>query len=208
VVLAELNEFDSVEALARQARAAFGGIDILVNCAGAASTFDAWMDTPVQRWQQQFQLTTLYAVHLILSLVPDMRNAKWGRVINIGSDAAMRPRGFGPEYSAAKAALATIAVSLSDAVAADGITVNTVSSGVVLTRNTENVVLAHAQRLDPTSTVETVDQVAVRLWPSPSGKLGTPEDVASAVCYLASPRANHITGATLRVDGGMYGVVH
>ena len=138
-----------------------------------------------------------------------MMQRGWGRVINIGSGADSTPSGFGLEYSAAKAALHTIAVGLAHALTDSGVTVNTVTSGVVLTSNTEAVMQAQANRLGYTETgAELERRVAREVWPVPIGRMGRPEDIAEAVCFLASDRAGFVTGAKIRVDGGGAGWVN
>jgi NAD(P)-dependent dehydrogenase (short-subunit alcohol dehydrogenase family) len=208
-VIGDLADAGATEDVARQAVAAYGGIDILVNSAGASPTFGPWLETPPELWEERFRTTTMYAVRLIHALVPPMVERGWGRVVNIGSGVNMKPSAYGPEYSAAKAALHTIAVGLSQALTDSGVTANTVSSGVVLTANTDQVMRAQAERLGFEEEGAALERrVAREMWPIPIGRMGRPEDIAEAVCYLASDRAAFITGANLRVDGGSAGWVN
>lgn len=78
IVCGDLGDPAAVDAVGHGALAAFGGIDILVNSAGASDHFDPWLDTSVTTWQKQYQLSTLYAVRLIQMMVPTMRGAGWG----------------------------------------------------------------------------------------------------------------------------------
>ena len=209
VVVGELADARAVAAVAEEAVEAFGGIDILVNSAGASPTFGPWLETSPELWEERFHTTTMYAVRLIHTLVPPMVERGWGRVVNIGSGVNAKPSAYGPEYSAAKAALQTIAVGLSQALADSGVTANTVSSGVVLTTNTEQVMQAQARRLGFEEEGEDLERrVARDMWPIPIGRMGRPEDIAEAVCYLVSEKAGFITGANLRVDGGSAGWVN
>lgn len=208
VVLGDLSDARAVERIAREAEAQFGGIDILVNSAGASPAYEPWLETSPDLWEERFRSTTLYAVRLIHALTPAMKTRGWGRIISIGSGVYARPSAFAPEYSAAKAALHTLAVGLAHALGDSGVTANTVTSSVVLTPNTADVMAMQAARLGWPETGAALEaRVAKEMWPMPIGRLGRVEDVAAAVCFLCSAQARHITGANLRVDGGSAGWV-
>src|SRR3984957_11607862 len=101
IIYGDLGAPAAVEAIGRGALETFGGIDILVNSAGASDHFDPWLDTSVSTWQKQYQLSTLYAVRLIQMMVPAMRGIGWGRIINISSAVVYQPSPFAPDYTAA-----------------------------------------------------------------------------------------------------------
>jgi 3-oxoacyl-[acyl-carrier protein] reductase len=209
VVCGDLGSQAAVESVGRGALEAFGGIDILVNSAGASDHFDPWLDTAVSTWLRQYQLSTLYAVQLIQMTVPAMRSNGWGRIINISSAVVYQPSPFAPDYTAAKAALQVSGPGLGAALGAEGITVNTVCAGTILTTNTLNVMHEHARALGLTESGAALERrVATEVWPNPTRRLGRPEEVAAAVCFLASRQAAYINGATLRVDGGMGSTVN
>jgi NAD(P)-dependent dehydrogenase (short-subunit alcohol dehydrogenase family) len=202
-VLADLGESDQVARVADEACAAFGGIDILVNCAGASDVSHAWFDSPPADWERRYRLTVVYAVQLIQALVPAMRTSGWGRVISIGSVSAQRVTNFHPEYAAAKAALNTLAPGLANELAGSGVTANIVESGVVLTANTRSVMESTARSMGITDTGAVLEQrVADEIWPNLAGRLGHVDDIADMVCFLASERAGYVTGTVVRVDGG------
>jgi len=209
IVCGDLGDRAAVEVIGHGALEAFGGIDILVNSAGAADHFDPWLDTSVSTWEKQYQLSTLYAVRLIQMMVPAMRSHGWGRIINISSAVVYQPSAFAPDYTAAKAALHVASPGLAAALGAQGITVNTVCAGTILTTNTQNVMKDHARAMGLSEMGDALERrMATDAWPNPTRRFGRPEEVAAAVCFLASKQASYITGTTLRVDGGMGSTVN
>jgi 3-oxoacyl-[acyl-carrier protein] reductase len=208
IVLGRLDQPDEIERIAREALGAAGQIDILINCAGAGKSTHSWFETPLERWHEQYQFSTLYAVQLIRALVPAMRDRRWGRVLNVSTGASFKPSAFGPDYPAAKLALHSVAVSLMAELADSGVTVNTLTSGVVLTPNTLSVMQSRASRAGFTETGAALEKrVTKDLWQVPLGRAGRVEELAAAACFLVSERASYITGAALRVDGGASGFV-
>lgn len=190
---------------------ATGPIDILINSAGATTSACGWFDVPMEKWQRQYQFSTLYAVQLIRALVPPMRERSWGRVLNVSSGAAFKPMAFHPEYSAAKLALHTLACSLSRELGDCGVTINTLISGLVMTENTQALMQQAAQAQGFTETgVELERRVLRDVWRSalPITRAGRVEELAAAACFLVSGHAGYITGASLRVDGGGAGYVN
>src|ERR1700722_18980704 len=131
IIYGDLGITAEVEAVGHAALAAFGGIDILVNSAGASDHFHPWLDTSMSTWERQYQLSTLYAVRLIQMMVPAMRSNGWGRIINISSAVVYQPSAFAPDYTAAKAALHVASPGLAAALGAQGVTVNTVCAGTI-----------------------------------------------------------------------------
>jgi NAD(P)-dependent dehydrogenase (short-subunit alcohol dehydrogenase family) len=209
IIYGDLGDPAAVDAVGRGALEAFGGIDILVNSAGASDHFDPWLETPVSTWQRQYQLSTLYAVRLIQMMVPAMRSKGWGRIINISSAVVYQPSPYAPDYTAAKAALHVASPGLAAALGAEGITVNTVCAGTILTSNTQNVMKAHAQAMGLSEVGDALERrMATEVWPNPLRRFGRPEEVAAAVCFLASNQASYISGTTLRIDGGMGSTVN
>ena len=209
IVRGDLGDRAAVEAIGHGALEAFGGIDILVNSAGASDHFDPWLDTSVSMWERQYQLSTLYAVRLIQMTVPAMRSNGWGRIINISSGVVYQPSPFAPDYTAAKAALHVASPGLAASLGAEGITVNTVCAGTILTLNTQNVMKDHARMMGLSETGDALERkMATDVWPNPARRFGRPEEVAAAVCFLASTQASYVNGTTLRVDGGMGSTVN
>jgi NAD(P)-dependent dehydrogenase (short-subunit alcohol dehydrogenase family) len=129
--------------------------------------------------------------------------AKWGRVINISSAVAVQPNNLGSDYSGAKAALNNFTVSLAGSLKGVGVTVNTVSPGVIMVDGL--IRFGRKKYGDNNLTIEEITKrmAAEKIFDiPPAGRLGTPEDLALVTCMLASPLSGFITGANYRVDGG------
>lgn len=183
-----------------------GGIDILVNNAGGSGEKHLWEETPIAAWTAAFDRNVLAAVRLTTLLLPKMRAAGWGRIVNVSSLAGVLPPATGPDYSASKAAMNNLTKSLSKAVAADGVTVNAVSPGTILTPKLEAAFRKMAgdkgwAAVDaPWAEIERV--VLPHVLQIPAAQIGGQDDIGRAVAFLCSPVAGYITGIDLRIDGG------
>ena len=149
--------------------------------------------------------SVLSAVRMIKAVVPRMREIAWGRIINIGTGMATTPQLVMADYAAAKAALVNASVSLAKALAGTGITVNTISPGLIGTEGGERVLRETAQAQDWGTDWEVVQTrwVSEVLRSDFVKRLGAVEEVADLIAFVASPRAGYINGANLRVDGGL-----
>lgn len=169
-----------------------GSVDILVNVAGGSRPVNP--SDPDAIWDEAMDLNFTSARLMTQNILPVMRKRKWGRVINFSG--SMEPRTVNAAF-AAKAAVHLWAKGLSCEVAAEGITVNCIAPGRIAT---EQIM----EKLYPT---EDLRQAFIDS-NIPAGYFGQPEDVASAVVFLASEPAKYITGAVLPVDGGMHYFAH
>ncbi|MFS8197778.1 SDR family NAD(P)-dependent oxidoreductase [Streptomyces sp. CWNU-52B] len=178
----------AVEAAVRTAVDAFGGLDVLVNnacaCHADPASFEEYEDAP---WYEDFEVTLHGAFRCARAALPHLVAAGGrGAIVNIGSVNAERH--FGAQaYSAAKAALASLTRTLAVDCAPRGVRVNLVEPGTVRTDAWEG-------RSDA------LERIAPHY---PLGRVGEPDDIASAVAFLASADAAWITGVTLPVDGGL-----
>jgi 3-oxoacyl-[acyl-carrier protein] reductase len=207
VAIGDLSTDEGAAAVHAEARSALGGnIEILVNNAGGSSTGNT-TKTPIQissnDWVSNYHANALSSVRLCRLAVPDMVAAKFGRVIQVSSAVAVQPNNMGSDYSGAKAALNNFTVSLAGSLKGVGVTVNTVSPGIIMV---DGLLRFGRQKYgDPNLTIEGVTQrlAADKVFDlPPAGRLGTPEDLALVVCMLASPISGFVTGANYRVDGG------
>lgn len=185
---------DHVSAAAIQA---FGGIDILVNNAG---TYPAkgWFEESADDWNDVYNVNVATMVRMINRLVPLMQERQWGRVIAIASGVGTKPQGGMPAYSATKVANINLAVSLAMTLADSGVTSNAVSPGIILTPGLHDMF----DKMGVDSNLEVRAKMAADFAPNPAERAGYPQEIADAVVFLASGRADYITGQNLRVDGG------
>jgi len=187
VVAANLSDRASVDQLAKDAAEAMGGVDILVNNAGITKDNLA-MRMKDEDWDSVMQVNLESSFRLIKALMRGMMKSRWGRVVNITSVVGVTGNPGQANYCASKAGMIGMSKSLASELASRGITVNCVAPGFIGTPMTD--VLSDEQKAAITSGI-------------PSGELGDPEDIASAVLYLASAEAKYVTGQTLHVNGGL-----
>jgi NAD(P)-dependent dehydrogenase (short-subunit alcohol dehydrogenase family) len=176
--------------------------DILVNNYGTADRH-TWQDADSEKWLEMYQVNVLSAARLIRAFTPTMASRGWGRVINLGTIGSHQPNSIMPGYYAAKGALATLGVSLARELANTGITVNTVSPGLIRTEQVESAYRKRGQKLGwGENWEEIVRQIVATDYPNPSGRIAEREEVADLVAFLCSPRADFINGQNIRIDGG------
>jgi 3-oxoacyl-[acyl-carrier protein] reductase len=188
--------------LASQVAAALGGIDILVNNHGIYRE-RGWWDTSADDWADIYNQNVVSFVRLIREFGPRMGEAGWGRIINISSGGAWQPFANMADYTATKAAILNLTVSLAKAFAGQGVTVNTVSPGIIVTESTEAYFRKVARdRGWPDDWRDIEQRVIANFLFNSTGRLGRPADVANIVALVASPLSDYMNGANYRVDGG------
>lgn len=195
-IAANLSSEAGCASAARQAMEAFGGLDILVNCAGdtKAGVFPVQPDAD---WTGGFSLKFFGAVRLTRALWEPLK-ARRGTVINIGGAAAYTPSAGFMVGGAVNAALAHFTKALSKQGLVDDVNVNIIHPGSIVTDRMEALV-----RQEAASTGVSEDEVRRRNRERAGiRRLGTPEDIAEAVAFLCSPRARHIQGVGIAIDGG------
>src|SRR5215510_10856886 len=179
-----------------------GHVDVLVNNYGVAEG-PGWLDGTSEDWIESYQKNVLAGVRLVRGLVPGMRERGFGRVIFVGTVGALRPGSRTPHYYAAKAALPNLTVGLAKELAGSGITVNTVSPGIIATDEVRESLRSRAARHGWTGDeVELERRAVAELMPNPSARAGRVEEVGALVAFLASRHAGYVNGANLRIDGG------
>jgi 3-oxoacyl-[acyl-carrier protein] reductase len=187
VLPCNLSNPEDVESLVKRAVEAMGAVDILVNNAGITKDGLA-MRMSDDDWQAVIDVNLTAPFRLSRAAIRGMMKARWGRIINISSVVGRAGNAGQANYAASKGGLVALSKSLAEEVASRGITVNCVAPGFIETAMTEK--LTEAQR----------DTILASV---PAGRMGTPQEIAAAVLYLASQEAAYVTGATLHVNGGM-----
>jgi 3-oxoacyl-[acyl-carrier protein] reductase len=190
---------DGTARLVEAAGEEFGGADILINNAGAGSN-ETIMEATDEKWQAYWDLHVMAAVRLARGLVPGMRRRGGGVVLHNASICAVQPLWYEPIYNVTKAALMMFSKTLANEVVGDGIRVNCVNPGLVLTPDW--VKTAKQLTADTGGDWQAhLDEVAREH--APIKRFATPEEVADFIVFLCSDRAGYSVGSTYFVDGGM-----
>jgi len=187
VAPADLSDAAGVEALAKAAEEAMGRVDVLVNNAGLTRDGLA-VRLKDEDWQKVLDVNLTAVFRLSRACLRGMMKRRWGRIVGITSIVGVTGNAGQANYAASKAGLIGLTKSLAQEVASRGITVNCVAPGFIVTAMTEALGDERQKSL---------------LTAIPTGRLGTADDVAGAVVYLASEEAAYVTGQTLHVNGGM-----
>ncbi|GAA0482680.1 oxidoreductase [Streptomyces olivaceiscleroticus] len=204
-IQADLATEQGVAELGRQVIDRVGGVDVLVNNAGAPSAPAPTLSRSDESWHTDLEMNLLSAVRLDRLLVPGMVDRGSGVVVHVSSIASRLPQRTQVSYAAAKAALNVYSRELATEVGEHGVRVVCVLPGFVATGGAT----AHHQRLADQQGVglEEIQQQLADQLKVPMGRPGEPEDVAEMIAFLASGRAKWLTGAEFRVDGGIIPVV-
>jgi NAD(P)-dependent dehydrogenase (short-subunit alcohol dehydrogenase family) len=196
------------EVIARAVEA-FGGLDVLVNNVGGPPPGDSlprtsFLDATDADWQTMFELNLFSAVRACRAALPLLVERGGGAIINISSGNARQPSPMNVDYGAAKAAMTNLGTALSEEFAPQGVRVNTVSPGPVVTPwwtddGGAGDIIATRAGSDREAVIGTL---APELMGLSTGRLAQPQEIADVVALLASPRSGSTTGADIAVDSG------
>jgi len=187
VIAARMDDAADIDRLVKEAEAAMGKIDILVNNAGITRD-NISMRMKDEEWEKVLQVNLTGTFRLTRATMRGMMRRRHGRVINITSILGVTGNPGQANYAAAKAGLIGMSKSLAQELASRAITVNCVAPGFIAT---------------PMTDVLTDEQKKGILGRVPADRLGTPDEIAAGVVYLASDEAAYVTGQTLHINGGM-----
>jgi len=187
VITARMDDAADIDRLLKDAEAAMGKVDILVNNAGITRD-NISMRMKDEEWEKVLQVNLTGTFRLTRAAMRGMMRRRFGRVINITSIVGVTGNAGQANYAAAKAGLIGMSKSLAQELASRAITVNCVAPGIIAT---------------PMTDVLTDEQKTGILGRVPAGRLGTPDEIAAGVVYLASDEAAYVTGQTLHINGGM-----
>ena len=186
-VMADVSSTSDVAKLIETATVTYGRIDILVNNAGI-NRDQLLVRMSDEDWDRVINIDLKSVFLCTRAVLRPMIKQRWGRIISISSIVGLMGNAGQANYASAKAGIIGFTRSVAREVASRGITANAIAPGFIDTEMTQQ--LPQNQR----------QELIARI---PSGRLGSPEDVAAAVCFLASEEASYITGQVLTVDGGM-----
>ena len=186
-VPADLSEEDAADRLLQAGEKAFGRLDVIIHNAGMTRD-NIFMRMKNEEWDQVLAVNLTAGFRLFRAGLRGMMKRRWGRLIGITSVVGTTGNPGQGNYAASKAGMVGMVKSLAQEVASRGITVNCVAPGFIETAMT--AALPDARK----------DLIKNSI---PAGRFGAPEDIATAVAYLASTQASYITGQTLHVNGGM-----
>lgn len=179
---------DDCSEVIKQVVSEYGSLDILVNNAGITKD-NLILRMKYEDWEDVITTNLTSIFYMSKPVVKYMAKKRWGRIINIGSVVGSMGNSGQVNYAAAKAGIEGFTKSLAREMGGRGITVNNIAPGFIDTDMTKSLSEEHKKFL--------LNQI-------PVGRLGRPEEIATAVCYLASETAGFINGITLNVNGGMY----
>jgi 3-oxoacyl-[acyl-carrier protein] reductase len=193
----------SVDAAFASLAARWGALNVLVNTVGpGAGTWEQLTDAD---WAEAFRLGMYAAVYCVRAALPLLRQAEWARIVNLAAHSIQRQSPMLVAYTASKSALTSISKNLAKSLAPEGILVNTVSPGTIVTASFTDMlkpVLAEKG-------LDSSDPYDVMRWiegeyhqPADLGRAGLPDEVGALVAFLASRRNGYVTGANVNVDGG------
>jgi 3-oxoacyl-[acyl-carrier protein] reductase len=186
-IVADVSNVDGAQRFVRDARAALGGIDILVPNAGGPPAGD-FAHTTVDQYLDAFELNCRGAIAMCYEAVPEMRERGWGRIVAITSIAVRQPIATLILSNTARAGLTGFLRTLSREIAGDGVTVNSLLPGL---HATERVTALHGDEGNPAAGV-------------PAGRIGDAHDFGRIAAFLCSQHAWYLTGTAIQVDGGTY----
>lgn len=188
IVPGDVSSAEQSEAMVRDVERQLGPVDILVNNAGITRDTTFHKMTP-QQWNDVICTNLNSVFNVTRPVIEGMRERRWGRIIQISSINGQKGQYGQANYAAAKAGMHGFTISLAQENAKFGITVNTISPGYIAT----DMVMAVPE--------EVRNKIVAQI---PTGRLGTPEEIAYAVAFFIPDEASWITGANLSANGGQY----
>ncbi|HUP74278.1 MAG TPA: SDR family NAD(P)-dependent oxidoreductase [Acidimicrobiales bacterium] len=200
-VVGDICTDDGADAVAEAVRSLGLDVDVLINNYGVAEGA-GWFDDTAQSWHEQFDKNVVSAFRMVQRFVPGMRERGWGRVVFLSTIGATRPRANLPAYYSAKTALPGTTVSLMKELSGTGVTVNTVSPGIIATAEVVAMYRERAERRGEPTDWASLQRLMIESMPNPTGRVPTTEDIGRVIAFVVSDAGWHLNGLHLRVDGG------
>lgn len=196
--VADLRDAESIPPLITEVLRAFGTVHVLVNNAGGPQP-GAFGTLSDDDWQRAFELTLMSAVRVTRAVLPAMRAQRWGRIINLASYSVKQPIPDIVLSNSLRLGVVGWAKSIAAPLAADNVLVNTIATGWARSERVAQMLDSRSAN-DGRTLAETEATITTQI---PLGRMGTVEEIADVVAFLASERASYITGTVLPVDGGL-----
>jgi 3-oxoacyl-[acyl-carrier protein] reductase len=199
----DMSDAESIAAGFQAVEQRWRELNSLVHTIGPGDGYFEDMDDA--QWEETFALGTMSGVRSIRAALPMLRTADWGRIVTLSAHSIQRQNPRIVAYTASKAALSSVTKNLSKSLAKDGILVNCVCPGTIVTASFTEVLsdILAADGLDATDPTDVMTWIDNNFHqPCDLGRAGLPEEIASITVYLASRRNGYVTGATVNVDGG------
>jgi 3-oxoacyl-[acyl-carrier protein] reductase len=202
-IAADVGSPDEPDHVVASALERFGGVDILVNNAGRAYA-GGIMAASESEWEEMTATKLSAMRRFCRAVIPHMRQRHWGRIVSISSIGGIHPNYRLMVSHALSAAINNLTRSIALEVARDGILVNAIGVGAVLTDNWANNMLPAVRQARPELVNQSDEAIVKRLGEemTPVGRFGTPEEIAAIAAFLASDRNGFITGHTVEASGG------
>ncbi len=196
---ADVSNPDDARNFIKKALEYYETVDILVNNAGGPPS-KTFLEIDDELWHFGFRLNLLSTIVMTREVVPIMKEKRWGRIINMTSISVKQPIDGLILSNTIRMGVVGFAKSLSNELAPYNVTVNNVCPGYTLTDRVRNLAKVTAEKEGVTP------EEVIKRWEAqiPMGRLGTPEEFAALVTFLASEQAGYITGASIHIDGGYY----
>jgi 3-oxoacyl-[acyl-carrier protein] reductase len=196
-LVADVMKPRDISRVVRTTQKEFGRIDILVTNAGGPPP-GTLSDLDDDKWQVGITRNLMSTIRFIREVLPIMQKRKWGRIINITSLTAKQPSNDLLISSVVRPGVVGLAKVLSNLHAKEGITINNVAPGYIMTARQHELSVVRASQRGLTFE----EYVAESSGEIPAGRFGRPDELASVIAFLASTRASYVNGATISVDGG------
>jgi NAD(P)-dependent dehydrogenase (short-subunit alcohol dehydrogenase family) len=198
-VALDVTDREAVRSAVQRIAEEANGLHVLVNNAGTMRARDSFFEYDGNDWESMLTVNASGLFFCVQAAAEVMSERGEGAIINVASIAGRNGRTLSPPYAASKAAVINITRSAALALASKGIRVNAVAPGIIDTGFNRRL----GAQFGPREGLTPEEYVAKRAEIVPLGRVGTPDDVARVVCFLASPHSGYVTGQTLNVDGGI-----
>jgi len=201
----DLTRDEQVRAVFAELGARWGELNILINAAGPMGSVGGVEQLSDDDWLQAFDMGALAAVRCVRAALPWLRRAAWARIVNVAAHSVKRQSPSLIAYTAAKAAMTSLSKNLARTLGPEGILVNTVSPGTIMSDGLRGYLQRVAARfgIDPSSPVDAHRVIAEEFGhPVDLRRAGLPSEVGAVIAFVASRCNGYMTGANINVDGG------